>query len=59
MSVLSDYEEALQQISKAEGRYNMDPNEHAKNCIIDMQKIAINVLKKHGIVPKGKPVIVR
>src|SRR5690348_1561026 len=50
------FEEALQEISEAKGAFKRDPFEHAKSCIRDMQEIAIDVLKRHGIEPRGKPV---
>lgn len=56
---LTDFEEALQEISEAKGAFKRDPHEHAKSCIADMQEAAINALKKHGISPRGKPVAER
>lgn len=48
--------EALQEISEAKGVFSRDPVEHAKNVIRDMQARAIDVLIKHGITPRGKPI---
>jgi hypothetical protein len=56
---LADFTEALQEISEAKGAFKIDPHEHAKSCIRDMQAEAIAVLTKHGIVPRGKPVDTR
>jgi hypothetical protein len=38
--------EALQEISKKEGRFSMDPLEHASNCVEDMAQIAQEALKE-------------
>lgn len=54
--MLEEFTEALQVISEAAGAFSRDPNEHARNCIRDMQAEAYNVLSKHGIVPRGVPV---
>lgn len=51
----NDFLEALQEISEARGTYRCDPIEHAKNCIREMQAIALNALNKYGITPRGKP----
>lgn len=66
MDALEDYIDALQQITEAKGRFNRDPVTHTHNCLCDMQAIAINVLRKHGIKPRrdddpieGEPVPVR
>ncbi len=48
----NDFENALQQITKASGAYNRDPITHAHNCLRDMQATAINVLRKYGIPPQ-------
>jgi hypothetical protein len=37
---------ALQEISKGEGRYNMDKFIHASNTIEDMKQIAIKAINK-------------
>jgi hypothetical protein len=50
---------ALQEISEAKGAYKRDPFEHAKSCVVDMQTIAIETLKKLGIEPIGEPVLSR
>lgn len=47
-----DFIEALQEITEAKGAFKRDPFEHAKSCLRDMQKIAIDVLCKHGIEPR-------
>ncbi len=47
--------EALQEITEAKGAFRKDPFEHAKNVIRDMQAVAIEVLTKHGIKPRGQP----
>jgi hypothetical protein len=57
--MLEDFTEALQEISEAKGAFKRNPFEHAKSCVVDMQEIAINVLKKHDIEPRGKPVMER
>jgi hypothetical protein len=51
MSQLDDSLEALQEITQASGTFSRDPNEHARNCIRDMQAIVIHVLRKHGYKP--------
>jgi hypothetical protein len=38
--------EALEEITKGAGAFNMDPFEHAKNCIHDMKSIARDALAK-------------
>lgn len=53
---LTDYVEALQEISEAKGAFKRDPHEHAKSRIRDMQALARDVLIKHGIEPRGAPV---
>lgn len=45
------FQDALQQITQAQGRFNRDGVEHMRNCLQDMQAIAINVLRKYGIKP--------
>jgi hypothetical protein len=52
MSALSDFGDALQEITKCEGAFKRDPYEHAKSVISDMQRIAIDVLRKHGLEPR-------
>jgi hypothetical protein len=52
-NMMVDFIEALHEISEARGAFKMDPFEHAKSCITDMAQTAINVLKKHGIEPRG------
>jgi hypothetical protein len=47
--------EALQEITEAKGAFRQDPFEHAKNVIRDMQALAIEVLTRHGIKPRGQP----
>ena len=54
--LIEDFIEALQEISEAKGAFKKDPHEHAKSCIRDMQATAIDVLKKHGVKPRGQPV---
>lgn len=51
--MLVDFIEALQDITEAKGAFKRDPFEHAKSCITDMAQTAIDVLKKHGITPRG------
>ena len=48
---VDDFENALQQITQAAGAYSRDPVTYAHNCLRDMQAIAINVLRAHGIIP--------
>jgi DNA repair exonuclease SbcCD ATPase subunit len=43
-SQLSAYREALEKISRAEGRYSACPLEHASNTVEDMALIAIQAL---------------
>ena len=38
--------EALQDISKGEGRYDMDKLKHASNTIEDMKKLAFEAIEK-------------
>jgi hypothetical protein len=35
----------LEYITKKEGRFSMDPHEHARNCIEDMAEVAEEALK--------------
>ena len=42
----TDFLEALTEISKGKGRYNMDKLTHASNTIDDMKELAINAIKK-------------
>jgi ElaB/YqjD/DUF883 family membrane-anchored ribosome-binding protein len=37
--------EALEEITKKEGRFSMDPLEHARNCVDDMAEIAQAALR--------------
>jgi hypothetical protein len=53
---LQDFEEALQEITMAAGAFNRDPLIHMQNCIRDMQRVAINVLARHGIKSLRAPV---
>lgn len=48
--------EALQEITMAAGAFNRDPVKHMENCIRDMQRIAIDVLVRHGLKPLRAPV---
>lgn len=52
----SEFVEALQEISEAKGAFKRDPFEHCQSCVRDMQEIAIAVLTKHGVKPRGVPV---
>jgi Cu2+-containing amine oxidase len=56
MNDRDDFQEALQEISEAKGAFSQDPFEHARNCVRDMQALAIEALTKYGITPRGKPV---
>lgn len=47
----NDFIEALQAVARAEGRFNRDPQIHMQNCLQDMQRVAVDVLRKHGIKP--------
>jgi hypothetical protein len=38
--------EALIEISEGKGRYDLDPIQHAGNCIEDMKEIALEAIKK-------------
>jgi hypothetical protein len=51
-----DFIEALQEISEAKGPYKSDPFDHCRACVTDMQRTAFEVLRKHGIAPRGRPV---
>lgn len=53
---LSDFEEALLEITEAKGAFKMDPHEHAKSVIHDMHQTAVAVLKKHGLAPRRETV---
>ncbi len=44
---------ALEEIAKAEGRYNPDQLEHAGNTIEDMQKLATDALARLAGDPNG------
>lgn len=52
MEKLDDFIDALQQITEAKGRYSRDPSTYAKNCICDMQAVAVHVLRKWGVKPR-------
>lgn len=52
VSVLSDYEQALLEITEAKGAFKCDPFEHAKSVIHDMHAIAVKVLQKHNVTPR-------
>lgn len=49
---MQDFTEALQIISEAAGAFNRDPVTHMQNCIRDMQRTAVQVLRKHGVTPR-------
>lgn len=46
--------EALQEISRGAGPWDDDPFQHATNTIEHMQALAVAVLTKHGIQPRGE-----
>jgi hypothetical protein len=52
-----DFIEALLEISAAKGPWPLsnDNYDHACNVVASMQKIAVDVLRKHGFTPRGKP----
>jgi hypothetical protein len=51
-----DFIEALQEISRATGPWpqSNDNYDHACNVVANMQRLACDVLKKHGFEPRGK-----
>jgi hypothetical protein len=51
-SRVEDFEEALHAISEAAGPFDRDPITHAHNTLRAMQRLAVDVLRKHGITPR-------
>ncbi len=55
LAATEDFVEALQAVSCAAGPWpqSNDNYDHACNCVASMQKIAFDVLTKHGFTPRG------
>lgn len=49
-----DLVKAMEEISKGEGAFDMDPLEHAANCINNMKGIAKHVLKAIAEIENGR-----
>lgn len=54
LQCVEDLIEALQQISRGAGPWSDDAFTHATNCIEHMQGLAVDVLRKHGLRPRGE-----
>ena len=46
MAAAPEMLEALIEISEGKGRYDLDPIQHAANCIEDMKALALEAIKK-------------
>ena len=46
MAAAPELLEALIEISEGKGRYDLDPIQHAANCIEDMKALALEAIKK-------------
>ena len=56
LAATNDFVEALQQISFPHGRDAETELDRALNCIEWMQNVAHEVLRKHGLEPRGEPI---
>jgi hypothetical protein len=56
VEALQDAIETLQEISEAKGADDEDDFTRACNAVINMQRTAIDCLRRHGFEPRGTPV---